>query len=87
MAAPDESDAKEVMIAGCRVRLTFVSKDSRWTVEGTVQCGIAENSDEQSFRTGDHATQEDAEREALSQAGTLLGDNVDRNTSRVTNWS
>lgn len=32
-------------------------------------------------------TREEAEQEAVRQAAGLLGNNVDRNTSRVNNWS
>lgn len=79
---------KDMVIAGCRVHLAYHSRPhGRWSVEGTIRCGLDENSGEQSFRTHICASRHAAEQAALRIAGGLLGRNVDRNTSRVTNWS
>ena len=84
---PPDRDVKDIMVSGCRVRLAFSQTDGQWSVVGTVSCGIADNSDEETFETGACRTREDAEQEALSRVAALLGGNVDRNTSRVKNWS
>jgi hypothetical protein len=86
---PDpKKDIKDMVVAGCRVQLLFSAIErGQWTVQGTVRCGVDDNAAEQSFRTASHPTREEAEQEALRQAAELLGNNVDRNTSRVKNWS
>jgi hypothetical protein len=84
---PADRDVKAMIVSGCRVRLAFSQTDGRWSVEGTVACGLAENSGEQTFETGACATREEAEQEALGRVAGLLGSNVDRNTARVKNWS
>ncbi|UVT16523.1 MAG: hypothetical protein H8K04_02865 [Nitrospira sp.] len=86
---PDaEEDIKDMRVAGCRVKLFFrASEHGTWTVQGTVRCGIDEHAAEQSFSTVSHPTRDEAEQEALRQAADLLGNNVDRNTSRVKNSS
>ena len=82
------TDVKDVMVAGCRVHLVFhAGGDGRWSVEGTVRCGIEDRADAQSFRTGEWESREAAEQDALHYAADLLGHNVDRNTSRVRNYS
>jgi hypothetical protein len=78
---------KDMIVAGCRVHLAFSSTDSRWSVQGTVDCGLEENSGRQSFVTGSFPTREAAEQDALSMVNRILGHNVDRSTSRVLNWS
>ena len=79
-------DVKDIVIAGCRVRLAFHAiGQGRWNVEGKVRCGIDEQSDERSFVTQDRGSREAAEKEALRHVADLLGHNVDRNTSRVKN--
>ena len=87
MPADHERDVKEIIVSGCRVRMVFSHIDGRWSVDGRVACGLAENSGEETFETGACATREDAEQEALSRVADLLGHNIDRNTSRVKNWS
>ncbi len=79
-------DTKAMVIAGCPVHLVFVLADGRWSVNGKVTCGLADNQREVAFSVGPCSTREEAEQKALSQAGQLLGHNVDRNTSRVNNW-
>ncbi len=80
----DVRDVKDVMIAGCAVHLAFRPiDDGLWTVQGTVRCGIEERASEQSFNTAPCATREAAEEEAFRRAKRLLGNNVDRSTSRV----
>ncbi|HEY6084722.1 MAG TPA: hypothetical protein VIU63_04965 [Nitrospira sp.] len=75
-------------IAGCAVRLIFhPSGQGRWSIEGTVHCGIEENRTHQSIQTGACASREEAEHIAINQITALLGKNTDRNTSRVRNWS
>lgn len=79
-------DIKDIRVAGCRVKLSFQSMEhGKWMVQGTVSCGVDDNSSEQSFRTISYPTRDEAERDALRQATDLLGNNVDRNTSRVNN--
>ena len=86
---PDATkDIKDMMVAGCRVQLFFRAIErGQWTVQGTVKCGVDDHAAEQSFRTAPRPTREEAEQEALRQAAEMLGNNVDRNTSRVNNWS
>ena len=80
-------DLKNLVIAGCQVRLAFHSLSSgRWKVEGTVRCGLDDQCEEQSFRTANRDSREAAEKEALHRVAEILGHNVDRNTSRVKNW-
>lgn len=81
-------DVKDIMMDGCQVHLDFHSlADGRWAVEGTIRCGVGSNTTEQSFQTGTCDSRESAEQEALRTAIGHLGKNVDRNTSRVKNWS
>lgn len=87
MPANRNPDVKDIVIAGCRVHLAFSSNGGQWSVTGTVQCGIDDHGGEQSFETGTCASREEAEQDALRKATDLLGHNVDRNTSRVRNWS
>jgi hypothetical protein len=83
-----KKDIKDMMVAGCRVQLAFRELElGRWMVQGTVRCGVEEQAVEQSFSTAAYATRDEAEREALKRATDLLGNNVDRNTSRIRNWS
>ncbi len=77
---------KDVVVAGCRVHLRFGGQNGKWSVEGAVRCGLEENSAVYTFRTGTFPTSEEAEQEALRRAAAHLGNNVDRQTSRVTNW-
>lgn len=86
---PDANkDIKDMVVAGCRVQLAFRETGfGRWMVQGTVRCGIDEQVVEQSFRTASYATRDEAEEEGLKQAADLLGNNVDRNTSRVNNMA
>ncbi|MBA2487687.1 MAG: hypothetical protein H0V35_16620 [Nitrospira sp.] len=77
-------DTKDIQIAGCQVHLTYQAlDDGRWTVVGVVRCGI----EEQSVATGPCATREAAEKDALERVSKVLGNNVDRSTSRVKNRS
>ncbi|HJT22066.1 MAG TPA: hypothetical protein VJ746_16450 [Nitrospira sp.] len=81
-------DVKEMMIAGCRVRLAYRSAgDGRWTVLGTVQCGLDEKSTTQTVLTDSFGSREEAERTAITRITSLLGEQVDRSHSRVRNWS
>lgn len=82
MPADRNNDVKDIVVAGCRVHLAFSSTGGRWSVRGMVECGIDENRGEQSFETGACATRDEAEQEALRRATGLLGQNVDRTTSR-----
>lgn len=78
-------DVKDMVIAGCRVHLAFHQEGGGWWVKGTIRCGLEEKGDQYAFRTSLCATREAAEQSALSRVGEHLGNNVDRNTSRVTN--
>ncbi|BCA53495.1 hypothetical protein W02_06350 [Nitrospira sp. KM1] len=81
-------DVKEIHIAGCAVRLAFVRKqDNRWSVKGTVECGLHEHRDTESILTGTYDNREEAEQAAIGQVTALLGQNEDRSSSRVTNWN
>lgn len=81
-------DIEDVVIAGCRVQLFFRAiEPQQWTVQGTVRCGVDDRAAEQSFHTAAYPTREEAEQEAFRRAADLLGNNVDRNTSRVNNLS
>ena len=84
---PDtQSDIKDMMVAGCHVQLAFRSvAQGKWMVQGTVSCGVEEQAVEQSFSTPAYSTRDEAEEEGLRQATARLGNNVDRNTSRVNN--
>jgi hypothetical protein len=82
---PDEIE--ELTIDGCPVRITFTGAEGRWTARGLVRCGIGENEGERQVTAGPCATKESAEQEILAQIHQALGHNVDRNTSRVRNWS
>jgi hypothetical protein len=80
-------DVKEMRIAGCSVQLTFHMSVGvpRWWVEATVLCGIENNRDSQSIRTEEYISPEEAEKAAIKQVTTLLGNNTDRSTSRIKN--
>ena len=86
MISDATKDIKDMVVAGCRVQLCFRARErGRWTVQGTVKCGVDDHAAEQSFHTASYSTREEAEQAALRQAADLLGNNVDRNTSRVNN--
>lgn len=81
-------DGKDIMMDGCQVHLDFRSlEDGRWSVTATIRCGVEGNTTEDSFQTGACDSREGAEQEALRAAIGHLGRNIDRNTSRVKNWS
>ena len=81
-------DTKDIQMAGCQVHLTYHAlSDGRWTVLGILRCGIGEKMEEQSVATGPFPTREAAEKDALDRLGRLLGNNIDRSSSRITNYS
>lgn len=81
-------DTKDLQIAGCQVHLTYHAlADGRWTVLGIVRCGVAEKMEEQSVATGPFPTREEAEQDALDRVSKVLGNNTDRSSSRVKNYS
>ena len=81
-------DVEDMMIAGCHVRLAYQrSADARWTVNATITCGVGDNAEQQSVVTQPFETREWAEREALEQVTSLLGQQTDRSHSRIRNWS
>jgi hypothetical protein len=81
-------DVKEMTIAGCRVRFTYCShKDQQWVVKATMLCGTADRQGEQSIVTDAYYKREDAERHAIQEVTTLLGQHTDRSHSRVRNWT
>lgn len=77
---------EDLVIAGCRIRLQFIPQPDGWQVEGLIRCGIDDHSGRYRFRTPVYLHAEEAEQEALRHATAQLGDNVDRHSSRVTNW-
>jgi hypothetical protein len=81
-----QDDTMDIRIAGCPVHLTYTQTDGRWTVLGTVQCGVADQSAIRMVTAGPYPDRETAEQNVLDRIGKLLGMNVDRNTSRVKNW-
>ena len=82
------ADPKDMMIAGCHVRLTYArTSGTRWTVSATVRCGIDNQADVRSLVTVAFDSRDAAERDALQQVTVLLGNNTDRSHSRVRNWS
>jgi hypothetical protein len=81
-------DTMEIQMAGCRVSLTYRQvADSGWTVVGIVRSGVGDNMDEQRVATGSFPTREAAEADALNRVTQLLGNNVDRSSSPVKNYS
>ena len=80
-------DVKEMMIAGCHVRLSYRRTAERWTVSASVKCGIGDKAEERSIVTQPFDTRELAEQDALQQVTALLGHQTDRSHSRVRNWS
>jgi hypothetical protein len=81
-------DAKDMIIAGCHVRLTYGRTDGAlWRVSASVTCGIEDQAKEQSLVTEGFETREAAEHDAIEQVTALLGHNTDRSNSRVRNWS
>lgn len=72
-----QGPSESVLVAGCPVTLKFHEHPGgRWSVEGTVSCGLGHNKKLSAFRTGLHPTRHDAERDALQRAAGLLGHNV-----------
>ena len=87
-ASRPTGDEKDLVIGGCRVRLTYAQgAGSRWTVNATIRCGVGDHADEQSLVTEAFEGREAAEKDALQQVSALLGKNTDRSRSRVRNWS
>ena len=81
-------DDKDIMIAGCHVRLTYErSADARWKVNATVRCGVMDKAEEQAIVTQPFDSRESAERDAIEQVTALLGHQTDRSHSRVRNWN
>lgn len=81
-------DIKDMMIGGCRVRLTYGQTiGKRWSVRAIVQCGTEEKAEERSLVTEAFDSRDAAERDAIEQVTALLGHNTDRSYSRVRNWS
>ena len=80
-------DTKDLQMAGCQVHLTFHAlAGGQWTVVGVVRCGVDENQSEQSVATAPFPSREEAEQDALSRLGNILGTNIDRSSSRVKNY-
>ena len=79
-------DIKEMMIAGCHVRLSYgLIAEAHWTVSATVKCGIGGKTEEQAVVTQPFHTRESAERDARQQVTALLGHHTGRSDSRVRN--
>ncbi len=80
-------DTKDLQMAGCQVHLTFHKlADGQWTVLGIVRCGVDSNQTEQSVSTGPFLSREEAEQDALERLGKILGNNIDRSSSRTKNY-
>lgn len=85
---PPPDDAKDMIIGGCRVRLTYGQiAGARWSVSATIRCGSEDKTEEQSLVTEAFDSRDAAERDAIQQVTALLGHNTDRSSSRVRNWS
>ncbi len=68
---------KSIVVAGCPVTLTFHEHPgSRWSVQGTVSCGLGHHRRDSPFHTALYPTRDEAERAALERAAALLGHNV-----------
>ena len=81
-------DVKDMMIAGCHVRLSYKrTAGRRWRVSATVVCGIGEKAAQQTIITQPCDTREAAEHDAVQHVTALLGIQTDRSHSRVRNWS
>jgi hypothetical protein len=69
--------SKEVFVAGCKVKLDFRrTETNQWSVGGTILCGAEENKRTTFFHTKPCATREEAEKQALGEAGALIGINT-----------
>jgi hypothetical protein len=84
-AMQDESE--DLVIDGCPVRVTFTEVDTGWAARAVVTCGLGENRGERVVNVDACPTREKAEQAVLAKVQEVLGGNVDRNTSRVRNWS
>ena len=85
---PPTDDIKDMMIAGCHVRLAYErSLNAGWTVNATITCGVEDKAARQSVVTQPFDTRESAERDALQQITSILGHQTDRSHSRSRNWS
>jgi hypothetical protein len=82
-AEPPTDDTKDMMIAGCHVRLAYErSLNAGWTVNATIVCGIDDKAAKQLVVTQPFDT-----RDALQQITSILGHQTDRSHSRSRNWS
>jgi hypothetical protein len=87
-SSPPANDVKDMVIAGCHVRLSYGRiAGGRWTVTATVECGIEDKTDEHSVVTQPFDSREAAEHDAFQQVTRLLGRQTDRSSSRTRNWS
>jgi hypothetical protein len=85
---PLTDDVKEMTIGGCRVRLAYCrAPDMRWSVKGTVICGIEDKAAQRTVVTKPFPNRDEAEQNAIQEVTALLGENRDRSHSRVRNWS
>jgi len=81
-------EEKDIIIAGCHVRLTFGRVgDCGWTVDATIRCGADDQAREESLVTPVFDSREAAEQDALERVTARLGTNTDRSHSRVRNWA
>ena len=70
-------DAKEFVIAGCKVTLRFRrSPKDQWMVEGTVSSGEQDHKRTTPFTIAGAAGRDVAESLALEKAGELMGNNA-----------
>lgn len=67
---------KEVVVAGCKVKLTiYEARAGQWEAQGKIYCGTGANLREIPFTSANHNSSEEAEGNALGEAGRLIGGN------------
>lgn len=67
---------KEVVVAGCKVQLTIQEAVAgQWAAQGRIYCGTGANLREVPFATENCVSGEEAEQNALAEAGRLIGGN------------
>ncbi|MGE0645856.1 MAG: hypothetical protein AB7P24_19540 [Nitrospira sp.] len=85
MAELDSEDMQDIKIAGCDVHLVYLQSGGDWTVVGTLASGTEENKKKETITSGPWPSRDIAEQNSLEEITKLLGNNEDRNTSRVHN--
>lgn len=86
--ADASGDTKDMKIAGCPVHVTYhAHPDGTWIVQGSVQCGAEDQRTSQIVTVGPYPDRDTGEKDLFDRIATLLGQNEDRNTSRIKNWA